>query len=212
MAGAEHPPSDALVVVDVQNAFCHPEGSFARMGHDVTACRGAVAGCRQLVEAARDHGVPVFFVVYGYQAGYADGGYLVARIHPEVREHEALLAGTWDCQVVDELAPRDGEDVVVKNRYSAFLGTDLAERARARGVTSMTFCGVTTNICVEGSARDAAQLDFGVTVVADACGEMDAARHTASLATIAHGFGTVTDVDHVRAAWTTARSTRQDRA
>lgn len=104
----------ALVVIDMQNSFCHPEGSFARMGHDVSGCRAAVAGCVRLVEAARETGIPIFFVVYGYAPGYADGGYLVERIHPQVREHDGMLAGTWDVEIVDELASRDGEHVIVK--------------------------------------------------------------------------------------------------
>lgn len=196
--------TEAVVVVDVQNAFCHPDGSFARMGHDMSACQAAVPGSVRLVEEARAHGVPVYFVVYGYAPDYADGGYLVENMHPEVREHQAMLAGTWDAEVVDELAPRDDEPVIVKNRYSAFINTDLEDRLRSRGITSVVLCGVTTNVCVESSARDAAQRDFGVTVVADACGEIKESRHTASLAVIRHGFGQVRTVDEVAGTWSAA--------
>lgn len=197
-------PGQALLVIDMQNAFCHPRGSFARMGYDVTGCVAAVAGCVRIVEGARRHGVPVLFVTYGYQPDYCDGGYLVASIHPEVVTHQALVRGTWDVEVVDELAAAPGEPHVVKNRYSAFVGTDVAERLRRMAVTAVTVCGVTTNVCVEGTARDAAQIDLSVTVVRDACGEIDPSRHVASLATIEHALGRVVAVDDVVAEWADA--------
>lgn len=199
------PGSQALLVVDVQNTFCHPEGSFARMGYDMSGCIAAVPGCARLVAAARAAGVLVVFVTYAYRPDYSDGGYLVAQMHPEVVEHAAMASGTWDVQVVDELAPRPDELHVVKNRYSAFIGTDLDQQLRGLGVAAVTVCGVTTNVCVEGTARDAAQRDFRVTVVEDATGEIERARHHSSLATVRHALGRVSTIAEVTAGWQAVR-------
>lgn len=195
---------EALLVVDMQNSFCHAEGSFSRMGYDVSGCRAAVPACVALVEAARSCAIPIFFVTYAYEPDYSDGGYLVDQIHPKVVEYAAMARGTWDVDVVDELAPLPGERRIVKNRYSAFVGTDLADQLTALGVDAVTVCGVTTNVCVEGTARDAAQLDLRVTVVEDATGEMERSRHDSSLATVRHALGRVAVARTVTNEWSSA--------
>jgi ureidoacrylate peracid hydrolase len=191
----------ALLVIDMQNGFCHPEGSFASLDLDVSMCNAAIGGCAHLVEAARGAGVPVIFTRYVYRADYADGGVLVQDLLPALAEVKSLAAGTWDAELVDELVPRPEDFVVDKNRYSAFYGTGLEPILTSLGISRLVICGVTTNMCVETTARDASQRDYRTFVVEDATGELDPDRHATALATLGFGFGWITSVEEVTRAW-----------
>lgn len=191
----------ALLVIDMQNGFCHPDGSFAGLGLDVSMCTAAIAGCRRLVEAAHAAGVPVVYTRYVYRADYKDGGVLVQEVLPALADVKSLAAGTWDAELVDELVPTDEDFVLDKNRYSAFYGTGLEPILTSLGIRNLVVAGVTTNMCVETTARDASQRDYRVFVVSDATGELDAARHDMALATLGFGFGAVVATDDVTRAW-----------
>lgn len=191
----------ALLVIDMQNGFCHPKGSFASLGLDISMCTAAIPGCVRLVRSAREAGVPVIFTRYVYRRDYRDGGVLVHDIMPALADKMSLAAGTWDAELVDELAATPDDFVVDKNRYSAFYGTGLEPILTSLGVRNLVLCGVTTNMCVETTARDASQRDYRVFVVSDATGELDRARHDMALATLGFGFGAVVSSDEVVNAW-----------
>lgn len=175
------PEGSALLVVDMQNGMCRPDGSHARLGLDIAMLRGAVKPCRTLVEAARGGGVPVLYSRLVYEPDYSDGGFIVREMMPNIAQARVCQRGSWDAEIVDELAPRPDETVIDKTRMSSFVRTDLEKKLRDRGVVNLVVCGVTTNMCVESTVRDAAQLDFRTFVVADAVGEVDRRRHNAAL-------------------------------
>lgn len=191
----------ALLVVDMQNGFCHPQGSFATLGLDVSMCNAAIAGCRRLVDAAHAAGVPVIYTRYVYRADYRDGGVLVQEIMPALGSSGSLAAGSWDAELVDELPAGTDDFVIDKNRYSAFYGTGLEPVLTSLKVRNLVICGVTTNMCVETTARDASQRDYRTFVVSDATGELDKARHDMALATLGFGFCAVVESDAVLWAW-----------
>lgn len=193
----------ALVVVDMQNGFCHEDGSFAGLGFDVSPLRAAVPGCRTLIDGAHEAGVPVVLTRYVYQPGYVDGGLLPNELLPAIKERRCLAAGSWDAEIVEELAPGPEDVVIDKSRYSAFYGTRLEPVLTSLGIRSLVICGVTTNMCVETTARDASQRDYRTFVVEDATGEFDADRHRHSLEAIAFGFGWVVPMREVLEAWGT---------
>ncbi|GAA1793909.1 isochorismatase family cysteine hydrolase [Actinomadura chokoriensis] len=193
--------STALLVIDMQNGFLDDKGSMAAVGLPHQALRPAIAGCRTLVDAARAAGVPVIFTRYVFQPGYADGGILPNHIVPAMKEVGSLADGSWDAEIIDELAPAEGEIVIDKSRPSSFYGTRLEPVLTALGVRSLVLCGVTTNICVETTARDAGQRDYYVHVVRDATAEFDEARHEHALTGIGFLFGWITTMDDVLAAW-----------
>jgi nicotinamidase-related amidase len=190
-----------LIVVDMQNGFCHPEGSFAKLGLDVTMTNAAIAGCTRLVESARGAAVPIVFTRYVYRSDYRDGGILIQQLMPILAEVGSLAAGSWDAEIVDQLRPNQQDFVVDKNRYSAFYGTGLDPILTSMGADSVVVCGVTTNMCVETTARDAMQRDLRTFVVRDATGELDSKRHEFALATLGFGFGRIVGVDQVGDAW-----------
>jgi ureidoacrylate peracid hydrolase len=191
-----------LVVIDMQNGFCHAEGSFAKLGLDTSMTSSAIAGCARLVELARRADVPIVFTRYVYRPDYLDGGVLVQELMPVIAEIGSLAAGSWDAEIVDELCPDQRDFVIDKNRYSAFYGTGLDPILTSIGSESLVVCGVTTNMCVETTARDAMQRDYRTFVVRDATGELDAERHEFALATLGFGFGRIVTVDEIEAAWT----------
>lgn len=197
----------AVIVVDLQNGFCHPEGSFAGLGLPSEMLAAAVPGSRRVVEAARAAGVPVIYTRFVYRADYRDGGVLTGEVMPALAESGSLAEGTWDSELLDELDVRDEDWVIDKNRYSAFYGTRLEPVLTSLGVRDLVMCGVTTNMCVETTARDAGQRDYRTFVVGDACGELDQQRHDVALGTIDFGFGWVLDVGTLESAWSAAEAT-----
>lgn len=201
-----HPSVDdtALLVVDMQNGFCHDDGAINRMGLPAARLRDAIAPCARLVAAARGARVPVLFTRYVYRPDYADGGLLVDELMPDLKTHEALRAGSWDAQVIDALAPEAGEPVIDKNRPSAFFGTDLDATLKTLGARNLVVCGVTTNCCVETTVRDASQRDIRTFVVRDAVAEYDDDRHAVALKSMALLFAYVVGLDDVLAGWSAA--------
>ena len=185
----------------MQNGFCHPEGSFAGLGLDVSMTNDAIGGVRKLVDAARAAAVPIIYTRYVYRADYRDGGVLVQDLLPALADTKSLAAGSWDADIVDELTPEDDDFIIDKNRYSAFYGTRIEPILTSLGIDSLVMCGVTTNMCVETSARDASQRDYRVFVVSDATGELDKERHEHALNTLGFGFGWVVGSDEVTRAW-----------
>jgi ureidoacrylate peracid hydrolase len=201
----------ALLVVDMQNGFCHPDGSFAAMGFDTAALRTAVGGCRDLIAAARRRDVPVIFTRYVYERGYADAGVTNRELFPEIRKHNGLLTGSWDADLLADLPASDGDVIIDKSRYSAFYGTRLEPLLRGQRIRSLVVCGVTTNMCVETTVRDASQRDYRTFVVSDATAEFTAERHRHSLDTIRYGFGWVVTASQVTAEWAPATASTEER-
>jgi ureidoacrylate peracid hydrolase len=193
--------STALLVVDMQNGFLDAGGSMAKIGMPYDALAPAVAGCERLVAAARAAGVPVIFTRYVYMPDYSDGGILPTELVPQMKEVGSLVNGTWDAEIVPALAPAPGEVVIDKSRPSSFYGTQLEPVLTSQGIRNLVIAGVTTNICVETTARDAGQRDYRVHVVSDATAEFEQARHEHALNTIGFTFGWVTTLDDVVAAW-----------
>lgn len=183
----------ALLLVDLQRAFCSDDGSVARQGRDVSPCRAAAARAFTLVPAARQAGLPVVWTRMCYRADYADGGLLVHELRPALKALGALRDGSQDAELLPEADVHPEDLVIAKQRYSAFHGTLLESLLRARDVDTLVVAGVTTSMCVESTVRDAAQRDYRCFVVADACGDFAADRHAASLQAMAFGFAVLYD-------------------
>jgi ureidoacrylate peracid hydrolase len=177
--------SRALLVVDMQNGFCHPEGSFPRIGRGLegaeAACRNAAVAVRQ----AREAGIPVIFTRHLYRPGRADEGRSLVTMSPELAGVGGLAGGTWDAQVVDELDCRPGDLLVDKVRFDAFQWTSLEPLLRGLGVNDLVVCGVVTNLCVETTVRSAFMRDFPVTLLADCCAAKSRRLHDISLEVLA---------------------------
>lgn len=200
------PPHAALLVIDVQNDFCHAGCELARMGADVSATQEAIPRIEQLIAAGRSAGVLVVFV----QAVHTN-----VDISDVYREHRARTLpgaapivedGTWGAQFFI-VSPEPDEPVVKKYRYSAFIGTGLDTILRARGIRTLMLAGVTTEGCVESTARDGYMLDYYVVIAGDATAAHVPHEHDAALERMNRMVGVVCPTSAVTDVWARAAAT-----
>jgi len=191
----------ALIVVDMQNGFLEPKGSMGQLGFDTEKLAAATPGVQRLVAGARKAKVPVFWTQYVYEPDFRDGGVQVDEIMPMLKDVNLCVKGTWDAEIHEDMAPEKGDVIIEKNRPSSFYATRLESYLRAQGIEHIVVCGVTTNICVETTVRDASQRSLRTFVVRDAVGEVDDFRHETSLKAMEYLFARVMSVNEVLDSW-----------
>lgn len=160
----------AVVVVDMQNSFCHPDGAVNRTGMPVYDWDNVLSETKQALARARELGLPVVYVYTTFRPDYLDASTTWRKRCTDAQANKALLEGSWDAQIVPEIAPLPGDPMVVKHGFDGFLHTNLEATLRHLGVRNLLVLGVYANICVETTARTAFQLDFDVTVLSDCTG------------------------------------------
>ena len=206
------PDQSALIVVDMQNAYASPGGYLDLAGFDIS---GAAAAIRQIAEAiaiARAAGMPIVFFQNGWDPAYQEAGgpgspnwhksnaLKTMRARPEL-EGKLLAKGGWDYALVDALQPQPGDIVISKPRYSAFYNTNLDSTLRARGIRTLVFTGIATNVCVESTLRDGFLLEYFGVVLHDATHAAGPpSMQEASLYNIQTFFGWVSTVAEFRGA------------
>jgi ureidoacrylate peracid hydrolase len=184
--------SRVLMVIDMQNGFCHPEGSLPRLGMGLADVERAVSGTVHAVRGARAEGMPVVFTRHVYRPGRADEGRNLSAASARLAEVSSLAAGSWDGDVIDELECGPGDLVVDKARFDAFLWTSLDPLLRGLGATELLFTGVVTNVCVESTVRSAFMRDYGVRLLGDCCAARTPRLHDIALEALEeYGFCTV---------------------
>ena len=196
----------ALLIVDMQNDFIHPDGFVAKslpadIGLPVDASSLTVAVRRALTAARAAGALRVFVRMIGDQRFGSAAMRAHFRRKQGTETPPCALDGTWGSRIVDDLEPMPSpqEIVVDKYRYSAFIRTNLDELLRDKNVNTVAVCGVATGVCVESTARDAFMLDYNVVLLADACADYNAARHGSTLARIDESFGLTTSVSEMAA-------------
>lgn len=167
----------ALIVVDVQNGFCHPDGSLPRLGMALAGADSAVRQTAIAVRQARGAGVPVIYTRHQYRPGRADEGQRMSELSGDLAAIGGLAAGSWDAAVVDELGAGADDLFIDKVRFDAFLWTSLDPLLRGLGADQLVVCGVVTNICVESTVRAAFMRDYKVTLLADGCAAQTSRLH-----------------------------------
>lgn len=159
------PESTALVVVDMQNGFCREEGSLY-----APASEAAIDPVGELIETAREAGVRVVYTRDVHPPEQFEDN----RYYDEFdRWGEHVLEGSWEAEIVEELAPEDGDHVVEKHTYDAFYNTELEGWLRARGIDDLLICGTLANVCVFHTASSAGLRDFRPVVIEDALGYIE---------------------------------------
>ncbi len=181
----------ALLVMDCQR------GVVERFALDP----GAMEPFKRAVAGARQNGVPVFFVRVAFRDGYPE-------VSPRNRSFSAISGrggmtlADASTQIHDSVAPRPGEAVVTKLRVSAFAGSDLEVLLRARGIETLVLAGIATSGVVLSTVREAADRDFGLVVLSDACIDADPEVHRVLVEKVFPRQAEVTTVD----AWARALS------
>jgi ureidoacrylate peracid hydrolase len=180
--------STAVLVIDMQNGFCHPKGSLPLAGFGLPRMDEVVGATVGLLAAARAQGLPIIYTRHVFRPDLLD---VPARSRDMLpTDPPPLIRGSWDADVIDELKPLEADRIIDKNRYDAFLYTDLEIVLRALGVRRLLVTGVVTSVCVESTVRSAEQRDFEVFVASD-CTSAASEAHAPALAAMAAVFATV---------------------
>ncbi|MEF8882796.1 MAG: isochorismatase family cysteine hydrolase [Halapricum sp.] len=159
------PASTAIVVVDMQNGFCHPDGSLYAPGSEE-----AIEPCRDLVSRAREAGAAVVFTRDVHPPEQFEDAHYYDEFE---RWGEHVLEGSWEAELVEELDPEDADLVVEKHTYDAFYQTELEGWLNARGIDDLVIAGTLANVCVLHTASSAGLRDYRPILVEDATGAIE---------------------------------------
>lgn len=181
----------ALIVVDMQNAFCSPEGSFNRRGFSILNLKKVLETTKSLLSIAHKDGLLAIFTKMAYKQDYSDAGLLVKYIAPEIVQLEGYLENSWDSEIVETLRPQENDIIITKRRYDPFFNTNFEMILRENRITELLVVGLLTNVCVETCVRSAFDRDFKVTLVREGTSTYSKRLLNASLDTIEKHFGKV---------------------
>lgn len=177
-----NPQHTAVLVVDVQNDFCHPEGHFTRNGKDVSAIRKTLPTMVSFVCEAQAMGLRMVFIRQNtLPGGLSDSPAWLRFKTRDGKTPDYTLEGSWGAQLVDGLNVRTQDLVVDKFRPDAFHKTPLDGLLRASGVETVVILGTISEGCVESTVRSASYHDYYVVVVRDAVASPNPLLHEGSL-------------------------------
>jgi nicotinamidase-related amidase len=185
------PASCALVIIDMQRDFVDPGGFGEALGNDVSLLRKAIAPTRKVLDAARNRAMLVIHTREGHRPDLSDlptskklRGRLKNGIGDPGPMGRILVRGEYGHDIVDELKPAPGEPVVDKPGKGAFHQTDLHQILQKHEIENLLVCGVTTEVCVNTTVREANDRGFRCIVLSDCCASYFPEFHAAGLAMI----------------------------
>jgi nicotinamidase-related amidase len=204
------PRATALMVIDMQRDFVDPGGFGEALGNDVSLLRKAIAPTKRVLDAARKRGLLVIHTREGHRPDLADlpenkklRGRLATGIGDDGPMGRILVRGEYGHDIIDELKPAPGEPVVDKPGKGAFYATDLDSMLHNKGIRQLVVCGVTTEVCVNTTVREANDRGYDCLVLEDCVGSYFPEFQVAALNMIkAQGgiFGWVSDSQRFLAA------------
>jgi nicotinamidase-related amidase len=157
-----HPERAVLLVVDMQNDFVSPEGKMAEFGFEIGSVRETIRPIQRLLETARSLGYPIIHTSMINDIRQNPPSWYAFWGDPAV-----TLPGSWGAEHIDELQPEEGEPVVTKYTYGAFIGTNLDTILRSLEVRTVVVTGTDLNICAGDTMHQAFALGYHVVAVSD---------------------------------------------
>jgi ureidoacrylate peracid hydrolase len=205
----------AVLVVDMQNDFGAKGGMFDRAGVNLSVIEQAVAPTARVIEGARIVGIPIIYIRTAHRSDLSDIGregspywQMCQRMKvgsemtaPTGEPSRILIEGTWNTEMLPELAPLANDVVVTKTRFSGFYETVLDKQLRELNIHSLIVVGCTTSICVEATIRDAVSRDYICVLPADCTGQPQrrglVGAHEATLGIIETSLGWISSSDNI---------------
>jgi nicotinamidase-related amidase len=169
----------ALLVLDFINDIVHPDGKIAASAGFVKE-NNVMAHANDTIAFARKNNIPVVFVKVGFSSGYKECP-LSSPIFSKAKQLQALQLNTWGTEFHDEINKNQDDLIIIKHRISAFYATPLEAFLRANQIQNLIMCGVSTDMAVQTTAREAHDKDYKVIIVSNACGTATSELHESTL-------------------------------
>ena len=187
------PAHTAVLVIDMQNDFCSPQGAAAKAGVDISMMHDILPPMIELLREARRREIPIIFV----QVLHAADGHTVSPTHLRLLRKASPYApfgleGTWGAEIVPELERRPNEPIVVKHRSGGFCNTTLDSILRSMEIKTTVIVGEQTPGCVEATVRGAEDLDYCPVIVTDCVGGFNREIHEAALKVMVYRWPSAT--------------------